>query len=272
MLLIPQNGNKIIYCRKFDYFCIIIFIKIESQKITYQDLISQFGNRIFSTEDIANLYHSRKVDLKTTTLNWRIYDWVKKGEIERIGKGLFKIGETTTFQPVLDVKLKTLHNKVSTAFPFVQICVWNTSLINEFTQHISNVKLSIIEVDKDISEAVFLFLKEQNLNVFINPSDEILEQYIISSPNPIIIKNLLSESPLQTISNYNTITIEKLLVDLFSEKYLFNFYQGREFQNIIKNGYDKYTVNNTKLLRYASRRGKKEELKLIINQIIGNKL
>lgn len=127
-------------------------------------------------------------------------------------------------------------------------------------------------MDKDTSESVFLFLKEQNLNVFINPTDEILEHYVISSANPIIIKNLLSESPLQMINKYTTITIEKLLVDIYSDKYLFNFYQGKEFQNIIKNAYDKYTVNNTKLLRYASRRGKKEEFKSIINQIIGTKL
>lgn len=196
---------------------------------------------------------------------------VKKGIIERVGKGIFKIGENKFYKPNLDSKTKSVFKKILENFPYLGVCIWNISTLNEFSQHISNNSLIIIEVEKEVSESVFLFLKEQSPNVFINPNSLTLEHYVFSAPNPIVIKNFLSESPVQKVSQYTTITIEKLLVDIYCDKDLFSYYQGRELQTIFRNAFEKYTVNTTKLLRYASRRGKKKQLNQIVIQIIGNK-
>lgn len=156
--------------------------------------------------------------------------------------------------------------------PFVEFCVWNTSLLNEFTLHTSDKHFTLVEVEKDSAESVSLLLKEKNNNIFFNPNSEILEQYIFNIFNPTIVKFLVSESPLQKVKKYSTVTLEKVLVDLYCDKDLFSFYQGREKSIIFKEAYEKYTVNNSKLLRYAARRGKKEEIENYINQIIGKYL
>ena len=62
-----------------------------------------------------------------------------------------------------------------------------------------------------------------------------------------------------------------MLVDLYCDVDLFQFYQGKEKGTIFKEAFSKYTINKSKLLRYASRRGKKEEIEKQTNQIIGNK-
>ena len=62
-----------------------------------------------------------------------------------------------------------------------------------------------------------------------------------------------------------------MLVDLYCDVELFQFYQGKEKNTIFKEAFSKYTINKSKLLRYASRRGKKEEIEKQTNQIIGNK-
>ena len=62
-----------------------------------------------------------------------------------------------------------------------------------------------------------------------------------------------------------------MLVDLFSDTVIFDLFQGNERSIIYTEAFEKYTINNNKLLRYASRRGKKEEIQEYINLIIGNK-
>src|SRR3546814_760800 len=97
-----------------------------------------------------------------------------------------------------------------------------------------------------------------------------LEQYIQEIGSPVIVRYLISEAPLQKIKKYYTITIEKILVDLFCDEKLFAIYHGKEKRTIFQEAYAKYTINKSKLLRYATRRGKREALESYINQIIGN--
>lgn len=227
------------------------------------------GLNDFKTIDIADFYRNFEPDLKSTTINWRVYSLVEKGILERIGKGVFKIGKTWVFVPNMDNKTKAISNKLQSKFPFSTFCIWNTSLLNEFSVHISNNHFTLVEVERESLESVFLSLKEKYNAVFLNPNADMLEQYVFNASNPIIVKPLISEAPLQRIKNINTATIEKILVDLFCDEDLFQIYQGRERNIIFKEAYSKYTINNTKLLRYASRRGGKDELEKYLNQIIG---
>lgn len=243
-----------------------------SYRLHINKLKDCFGDQeYFKTDDIAKFYRSLEPDLKQATINWRVYYLVSKGVLERKGRGIFKIGKTTVFVPDLDNKTKSIYKKILSDFPYSTVCVWNMSLLNEFTLHISNNNLTLIEVDKESLESIFYSLRDKYNQVFLNPNNGILEKYVFNSKAPIIVQPLISEAPLQSNSNINTTTIEKILVDLFSDEDLFQFYQGREKKRIFKEAYAKYTINNNKLLRYASRRGKKDEIMKMINQINGNK-
>jgi hypothetical protein len=55
-------------------------------------------------------------------------------------------------------------------------------------------------------------------------------------------------------------TIEKILVDIFCDDVIFSAQQGAEKRTIFKEAFAKYTINQNKMLRYADRRRKKEEL------------
>lgn len=196
---------------------------------------------------------------------------MQKGILERIGKGIFKIGKNKAFVPELNAKTKSIYNQLQRELPYINFCIWNTDIINEFTLHHAYRHFTLVEVEKDIAEVVFLLLREKHKGVFFNPSAEIQENYVFTVPNPIIVRFLISEAPLQKSGDYTTVTLEKILVDLYCEKDLFNFYQGREIRIIFKAAYEKYTINMTKLLRYAARRGKRTEVESYINQIIGKK-
>jgi len=93
------------------------------------------------------------------------------------------------------------------------------------------------------------------------------EDYISDIDNAIIMKVLISESPLQSIDNIPVPTIEKILVDLLAEVDLFYFSQGTEMLNFYRNALEKYTIHMGKLSRYAARRNKRDEVKKIVTQI-----
>jgi hypothetical protein len=89
------------------------------------------------------------------------------------------------------------------------------------------------------------------------------------SQNPVIIKKLITRSPISKRKEKKfeiyTPLLEKILVDLFTEKKLFYFYQGAELIHIYENVLKNYTLNYTKLFSYAKRRDQEQDIKQFMN-------
>ena len=64
-----------------------------------------------------------------------------------------------------------------------------------------------------------------------------------------------------------TTTIEKLLVDVFCDDEIFAAQQGTEMETIFREAFEKYTINENKMLRYADRRRKKEAFSNYLNRV-----
>ena len=96
-----------------------------------------------------------------------------------------------------------------------------------------------------------------------------MENFVLDSRDAVIIKPLVSEAPLQETDALTLPALEKILVDLVADAETFFFLQGHEMLNIFASALGKYTVNTDRLLRYAKRRNKKEQLQRILNQISG---
>jgi len=210
--------------------------------------------------------------VKDTTINWRIYHLVQSGVIERISKGKYRFGTAKVWIPELSAQLTSLHKKLKRQFPFLEICVWSNSVFNEFMVHQLFKYFTIVEVDKDSSEAVFFWLKDSKFNVALDPSDDFINKYLAGNEENIIIKPLISEAPLQKVNGIILPSLEKVLVDITCDKSLFNAVQGSEMRNIFTGAFRKYTIITDRLLRYAARRSKREEIinYLKRNQIYGN--
>jgi hypothetical protein len=64
-----------------------------------------------------------------------VYKLVQDGVLERIGRGTYILGEARHYKPETSLQLKKLFNKVHKNFPFVELSVWNSSVLNEFMIH-----------------------------------------------------------------------------------------------------------------------------------------
>ena len=88
----------------------------------------------------------------------------------------------------------------------------------------------------------------------------------MNDENLIVIKPLRVKSPLENIDNKKVISIEKIMVDLYTDK-LYLYYQGKELQTIYENIFEKYDINMKKLLNYANLRMNIEIYKKYLNNL-----
>jgi hypothetical protein len=205
--------------------------------------------------------------VESTTVNWRIHALVQFGIISRIGRGKYTLGKGRSFLPEPSREIKILFRDLQKQFPYLQICIWNTSVLNELMLHQPGRFYTLIEVDKDTTQSVFYFLKETQKNVFLEPNAEMLSLYASAEKETIIVNALVSEAPVQMIESVVTTTIEKLLVDVFCDDVLFAAQQGSEMETIFREAFEKYTINENKMLRYADRRRKKQIFTNYLNRV-----
>jgi hypothetical protein len=128
----------------------------------------------------------------------------------------------------------------------------------------------IFETESDILDSVFFLFKDNGYNAFITPDENTINKYINGVDNAIIIKKLVTRSPIAQKDTIFYPTIEKILVDIFIDQTFFQFAQGTELANIYNESFRIFAVNLTKLLNYAERRKAKEGIVAFIRSNINN--
>lgn len=212
-------------------------------------------------EQLRNFYQKFDPELKESTFNWRIYDLKRKHIIAPLQKNVYSLSPKPIFSPPLEKGLQRLYRKVTSEYPLARCCVWSTRWLNDFMLHQSTRYLHLLEVERDISESVFYTLKDNRFkNVFHDPDAKVMEKYVNDTVEAIIVKPLVTKSPVQTVGDVTFPTLEKILVDVFCDSVLFDRFQGRELVNIYNHSFQHYQVNLTHLLEYARRRGRVQRI------------
>lgn len=175
--------------------------------------------------------------------------------------------ERWKYTPLISSKMKSIYNKIKKEYPYVNLCIWNTSFLNEFMVHQPGRLFLILEGEKEVLQSLFYYIKEMNQPVFIEPTNDILDKYVPADKQAIIIKRLVSEAPVLKINGFNTISLEKMLVDVYCNDVPFSAHQGAEMRTIFSEVFTKYVVNNKQMLRYAKRRGKKKSMEMYLTSI-----
>ena len=187
----------------------------------------------------------------------RINKLLDSGVLVRIGQGLYCFSDKRKYDysfeepisyQVLDVLNKSFPNNL-------EYIVYESTILNEFLNHLLAHSVTIIEVPKNYAEDIFWALQESGFkDVMLNPTSDERYKY-----NPsIIIKNMVTKAPIKL--KEHKITIEKLVVDIICDNLLNQFYEGAEKQRMIKEIFDKYAVKYDSVKNYAKRRKAFDEL------------
>jgi len=217
----------------------------------------------FNVADVFRFYNEQNLNIPQTTINWRIHNLVQSGVIQRVGRGVYRLGKSNLFQMDLSFQIKKIARTVKKEFPYTNFCIWELAIINLFSHNLINFNLLFVDVERDAIDAVYYKLKEKQKNVV-----NIRKTYddISDLAGNVCVRPLVSHAPTQIQSQISIASLEKILVDLATDKEFFPF-QGNEIFTIYENAFEKYTLNESSMLRYASRKEKREDIKEIINTI-----
>lgn len=236
-------------------------------KIIEDRLIEEFKEKEYFTRgDLFNFYRYFEPDLKEGTFGWRIYDLKNKNIIKPLKRGLYVISYEPRYKPEISPELLKLAKRITDRFEDVKHCIWETEWLNEFSQHQASKRIILIEIEKDFVESLYYELKDSMRNeLYLNPDEKAIDFYIAESNYPVIIKKLITRSPIARRTEKNakfyTPLLEKILVDIFAEEKLFYYLQGSELMHIYENAINSYIINFTKLFSYAKRRDKEQDIK-----------
>ncbi len=190
------------------------------------------------------------------------------GILLRTGYGVLKLGKDVKpcFRPAVNQEMQRMFSEVRQRYPYTGCCIWQASELGAFMQHVPSLDVLILEVEKMAAESVYEDVKEladSTRKVLLNPSEREYRLYA-SGERSLLVKSMVSESPLQTMDGIAMPMLEKILVDATVSPEL-EFARGGEIFTIFENAGEMYRINRKMMLRYAARRGKKEEIEKLIN-------
>lgn len=227
----------------------------------------RFGQQVvFSKIELWDFYQQTESAPNQDTFRWWIHYLRSKKVLSLLDKNTYSLQYKPSYQPQPNMVQQQLYDLVREQFPHLTICIWTTQWLNEFMLHQPNKFMTFVEVEKQAVESVFYWLQDKQIpQVFVQPQQKEIELYIAGSDNCVVVQALKTKAPLQVVEHLTVPTIEKIVVDIFADEVLFQAYQGSELAFMMNNIERKYELNTTKLLSYASRRGKKQELQDFIH-------
>lgn len=87
----------------------------------------------------------------------------------------------------------------------------------------------------------------------------------------ILVKPMITESPFDTLDSIPVPALEKQLVDQVADKEYASLPE-HEKNRLFQSAFEVYDVNTSRLLRYAGRKGKKDEILSMISQLDTNRM
>ena len=114
----------------------------------------------FNVAEISRFYSEQNPHIRQTTINWRIHDLLQSGVIQRVGRGIYRIGKSNLFQMDLSHQIKKTALFLKKEFPYTNFCVWELNMINFFSHNLINFNLLFVDVERDAIDAVYYKLKE----------------------------------------------------------------------------------------------------------------
>jgi len=214
------------------------------------------GRTIIKEKEIIDKLKQENPEITNTDLKWKLFHYCKDNGLKNIGAGQYA-NTNEIYDYELGKTAEHVRRFLRAQYPEIKIAVWESSILNEWLNLLVAKNTIFVEVTKDFIETIYDALAEldENTIVLVNPK---IEEYFRYQRNDLIVlRTMVDRAP---ISKYNHITIEKLFVDLLCDKFLIEQFDTCTVQELIWAASSTYAINEKKLLAYARRRGRYNEV------------
>ncbi|WP_242157335.1 DUF6577 family protein [Aestuariivivens sediminis] len=221
---------------------------------------------IITTHQIAGLIAKFFPDLSDSTISWKLNQLKSDGLINQVGRGLYDFKFKPSYSPNFSLKSKRLYNRIK-ILTKDEISLWDTQMINKIIGKTIDRYWVFVSTDKTNLDHLFNETVDFSRQVFLHPDQDIINRYLLPQREAIIMSPLVSETPLFYDADYITLSIEGLLVNIWLKYQNYLEPIGYDLNEIFNMAFKKYNINISKLLRYAARRDKRNEISNYIKSI-----
>lgn len=234
--------------------------------------VFNIGDEI-SKKDLREYFLDYYKGISDASLAWRIYELKKERYIVSKSGHVFTVVDKEMYSNFLIdndhylVELLMEYNEKSKYIKSrfgnevnVNVSIWNTKILNDYTTHQTYINYSVVEVDRDRVENLYYFLKGKGVDTFMVNDIKGLSHLL--NDKSVIVAPLPLRSPLDKKKSYKANyvgfpKVEKILVDVFVYNKILLPYDLSEIENIYRKVYDRHIVKNKTVLQYARVRGMK---------------
>lgn len=234
----------------------------------YKDIVLKLDkDSSYTRKQIYETLLKEKPELSYNSFKWILSDMVKNGIIIRNQRDRYifqadSAVDKDIYKPVYNDRAKEITRIIQERFPLIDFVCFESVQLNEFLNHLIAQNTYFFMVERDALDSVFRYLQDVNVgNILLKPGRREWDAYWTGET--IVLLNLVSESP-ENPNIIHGMSIEQLLVDIIAEKTFQYLYSKSEVQRIYESADKSYLIGYARLLRYARRRGKAEEVKKYI--------
>lgn len=229
----------------------------------YNSIINDLEeNKIYTHKELIDVLKEKRSGLAESSYHWIISVLVRNELLDKRGYDAYALchdEKAREYRPMYSDAATTLISEISEKFPYINFTVFETTLMNEFLNHLIAQNTVFVQTERDAGKFVFRYLQEKGYqNLLYKPSDNDFELYW--NRDCIVVTDMVSEAPLSG-DNPHEITLEKMLVDMYADKIISGTYSRAEYADVIEQADRIYNIDRVRMLRYAKRRNKKDVIK-----------
>ena len=226
------------------------------------------AGRRYSHQELIKLLKSDYPHMRETSCHWAVCGMLKNGDITKIARNVYVVQnerEKPVYRPAYSDLATKLTVQISDKYPSVHFTVFETALMNDFLNHLVAQNTVFVQAEKDISIFIFRFLQELGYaHLLYKPNKA--DYALYWEKDCIVVTDMISEAPLSASAPHE-ICLEKMLVDMYCDKLISSAYSKSEYPEVLKQAMEAYHIESTKMMRYARRRGKEDEIKKVQEEI-----
>jgi hypothetical protein len=237
-----------------------------SSSLQINRFLSYFRDRLHILKsDIRLFYQQTEPQLSTTTLNWRIHCLIAAGILKPVSRGCYQTCEPKKFMPGVSRHLSILAGQITKKLPSVSVCIWETAFFIPFMSVRKNIV--IIEAGKNQLTELKILLTDLNTPFMYKPTHTELHFMKAHIRTPHILFPLISGSPVILSGTIPLPTLEKMMVDILCYPELFQIHHMKTHETIFKKISEHHDFDVSKMIRYAGRRNKTNEVKSLVKTL-----
>ncbi len=195
------------------------------------------------------------------------YDLNKRldqGAIVRVGWGRYSLPKKRMYRHQYSDSAIDVVKTISDDYDGLDFQIFELRQLNSFMNHQMAHNTIFVAVESDLVDLVFDSLwKAYPGRVMLKPKVD--QYYRYRQDDEIVVGRLPSETP-KGIDKPWMSRLEKILVDVFTDKLVSKIVPDGEKEMIIDGAFSEYMLDENTMIRYAKRKGTEKKMKKILTE------